>query len=302
MSEPARTLNTLRVVDWEKHFENNRTRELKNLSFVLVPNKMDGDGYTELLDHENGVAHFGIWISILEIASRCEIRGTLLRSSRTTSAESRTQVRNGAEQVPDTQNCPLRPHTPQSLGRISRMPAGLYDEAIPRLVEIGWLEWIHTDTGASQNTAVASAESRMTVRESAVPTREQNRTELNRKEQNRTERATPHANGSVRVISPHPATLDPLFQEFWQAIRENRDDAIAKDHDGMWPCWNRLDGSQRVLALENTRLRTIHSQQIFGDLRHYLFSGEYQRPPKTPPKQVKPKTYLQQVAEGITND
>jgi hypothetical protein len=32
------------------------------------------------------------------------------------------------------------PHTPQSLARISRLPAALFEEAIPRLLKIGWIE------------------------------------------------------------------------------------------------------------------------------------------------------------------
>ena len=69
----------IRVVDWSARFENNRTRELKRLDWVPVPNRMDDDGYTELLDHENGAAHLGVWLAILQIASRCDVRGTLSR-------------------------------------------------------------------------------------------------------------------------------------------------------------------------------------------------------------------------------
>jgi hypothetical protein len=108
-----------RIRDWDKHFENNRTRELKRLEWVPVPNKHDGDGFTDLLDHENGMAHYGAWHLILQVASKCDPRGTLLR--------------DGAGGV-------KTPHTPQSLARITRGSAAVFEQAIERLITIGWIE------------------------------------------------------------------------------------------------------------------------------------------------------------------
>src|SRR5687767_7543220 len=106
----------LRIVDWDKHFENNRTKELKKLSWVPFPNKHDGDGFTELLDHPNGAAHYGAWCAIVQVASKCDPRGTLSR--------------DGA-----------RPHDVASLSRITRIPEPVLTEAIQRLINpIGWLE------------------------------------------------------------------------------------------------------------------------------------------------------------------
>lgn len=109
-----------RIRDWGAHFENNRTRELKYLDWVPMPNKMDGDGYTALVDHLDGDAHFGVWCTIVEIASRCDPRGTLLR--------------DGA-----------KPHTPASLARLSRLPESSFEAAIPRLLDIGWLETVELE-------------------------------------------------------------------------------------------------------------------------------------------------------------
>ncbi|MCC6263720.1 MAG: hypothetical protein IT169_09105 [Bryobacterales bacterium] len=110
----------LRVKDWGRLYENNRTRDLKAMQWVPIPNRMDGDGYTELVDHESGAAHLGAWLAMVQIASRCHPRGTLVRDDG-------------------------RPHTPQSLARISRLPATLFDEALPRLIRIGWLESYRAD-------------------------------------------------------------------------------------------------------------------------------------------------------------
>jgi len=102
-----------RVSCWTKLYENNRTKELKRLTWVPVPNAMDGAGYTELVDHPDGAAHFGAWIAILEIASRQDPRGEIPQGSAGTS---------------------------QALARISRLPAALFDEVIPRLLKLEWIE------------------------------------------------------------------------------------------------------------------------------------------------------------------
>lgn len=104
-----------RIRNWSLHFENNRTRDLVRMSWVPVPNKHDGDGYTELLDHPNGIAHYGAWCLLIQVASKCDVRGTLLRDG-------------------------SKAHTPHSLARITRAPAAIFAEAIRRLVTIGWLE------------------------------------------------------------------------------------------------------------------------------------------------------------------
>lgn len=104
---------SLVIVKWKDKYENNRTRELKKMDWVPVPNRMDGEGYTELVDHPNGAAHLGGWLAILEIASRQEVRGTI--------------PQDGAAL------CAM-------LSRISRLPRDLFEELIPRLQQIEWIE------------------------------------------------------------------------------------------------------------------------------------------------------------------
>lgn len=169
---------TYRIRDWNKHFENNRTRELKELRFVILSNKQDGDGYTELLDHPNGAAHYGAWVAITQVASKgqhpaggcgisagcCECRGVLLR--------------DGA-----------RPHDLVSLSRLTRIPAVVLEEAIPRLVDIGWIDssqaeppQVQPDSEQPQGGAAARpSRSRRGVRKSAASI-EQNGMEQNGKE------------------------------------------------------------------------------------------------------------------------
>jgi hypothetical protein len=105
-----------RIKDWQRHFENNRTKELKSLSWVPFPNKHDGDGYTELVEgHKDGPSHYGAWCALVQVASKCDPRGTLLRDG-------------------------YRPHSPASLARKTRYPEKVLADAISRLIEIGWLE------------------------------------------------------------------------------------------------------------------------------------------------------------------
>jgi hypothetical protein len=77
---------------------------------------MDNAGYAALVMHPNGAAHFGVWIALVEIASRCPQRGTLAKSGKPLSA--------------------------RDLSLICRFPEEIIAEAIERLLsdDIGWLE------------------------------------------------------------------------------------------------------------------------------------------------------------------
>jgi len=106
-----------RIVDWGQHFECAQSRKHKALKWVAVPNKFDGDGYTVLVDHADGAAHYGAWCAIMLVASRCDPPGTLVRASG-------------------------EPHTADSIARMTRIPAATITVTIARLTsrDIGWLE------------------------------------------------------------------------------------------------------------------------------------------------------------------
>lgn len=105
----------LAVRNWAKYYENNRTKELVKARWFPCPNSQDGSSYCELLDHKNGERHYAAWISILAVASKCTPRGTLRRE-------------NGEE------------HTAATISRQTRISLKTLEEAIPRLVKIGWIE------------------------------------------------------------------------------------------------------------------------------------------------------------------
>lgn len=96
-------------------YENNRTRELKTLAWVPIPNSHDGDGYTALVSHKDGAGLLGGWVACVQVASRCDPRGTLMRRSRT-------------------------PHDAASLSRITRLPEIVFERVfIVAVSECNWL-------------------------------------------------------------------------------------------------------------------------------------------------------------------
>jgi hypothetical protein len=104
----------LRVKDWSRNFETHESRKCKRLEWIAVPNDLSDIRYRMLLDHPNGTAHFGAWIAIVEVASTCKPRGVLADGGVALSAK----------------------HLSFKTG----IPEGVLAEAIPRLLELGWLD------------------------------------------------------------------------------------------------------------------------------------------------------------------
>lgn len=106
-----------RIKDWSQLYENNRTKELKKLGWFPMPNKQDGDGYTLIVDRPDGAAILGAWLVCIQIASRCDPRGTLLR------------------------DCKI-PHDSASLSRMSRLPSKIIESMLELTSssEVNWIE------------------------------------------------------------------------------------------------------------------------------------------------------------------
>lgn len=109
-------MNLYQIRSWDSLYENNRTRELKKLDWVPIPNKHDGDGYTAIMAQKDGPSILGAFIACVQIASRCEPRGTLLRDGG-------------------------KPHSAASLARMSRMPELAIQRALDFCSsdEVNWL-------------------------------------------------------------------------------------------------------------------------------------------------------------------
>jgi hypothetical protein len=119
----------LHIRDWYSVYENASSRKLKRLNQVFLPNRFDGSKYAELITGENGVARYAAWCTLLGIGSQGGPgqRGYIRRS-------------DGS------------PHTSASLSLVTRIPANVYEDAIPALVRLGWLEET-TPAGESNGTA-----------------------------------------------------------------------------------------------------------------------------------------------------
>ena len=107
-----------RIKNWEANYECSDTKKVKSFSkYVPIPNRMDGSGYARLMNHVNGVAHYGAWIALLIVASKCETRGVLCH-------------KNGEGFDLET------------LSLMTRVPVATFEELLPRLTskKIDWLE------------------------------------------------------------------------------------------------------------------------------------------------------------------
>ena len=58
------------IANYDRFFENHKSRLVDRCSFVCVPNKHGGCGLSNLLSEPNGAAVYGIWMLILQVCSR----------------------------------------------------------------------------------------------------------------------------------------------------------------------------------------------------------------------------------------
>lgn len=119
-------MNAYRIRDWDKIYENNRSRELKTLTWVPIPVKLNGDGYVTLMEHKDGAAIFGAFVAIVELAANCNPRGLLVRGAGI-------------------------PHSPATIARQTRMGVPLITKTLNTCCsnEINWFEIIDLETGAT---------------------------------------------------------------------------------------------------------------------------------------------------------
>jgi hypothetical protein len=104
------------IKNWDDLYENSRSRVVKDLSWVPVPNKHDGENFSAIMVHAQGAKIFSGWILILQIASKCKERGILKRD-------------NG------------HPHTPETMAIKTRAPKEWFELALAYLCEnTDWLD------------------------------------------------------------------------------------------------------------------------------------------------------------------
>lgn len=111
------------IRDWDKHYENSRTRKRDGLGWVPIPNRFGGDHYLAIMAHRDAPVIFTGFILMVELASHCVPRGTLIRS-------------NG------------QPHTPQTMSVKCHCPATWFVTALSYLEQhTDWLVVTHVADG-----------------------------------------------------------------------------------------------------------------------------------------------------------
>jgi hypothetical protein len=68
----------IRIRDWNLHFEQDRSKQWKNIKWVPIPNKQ-GKGYRKIMSEKNGLEIFACWIALVQQGSLCNPRGDLTK-------------------------------------------------------------------------------------------------------------------------------------------------------------------------------------------------------------------------------
>jgi hypothetical protein len=112
-----------RIKNWDGLYENSRSRSVAELSWVAIPNRHDGENYSAIITHKDGAIIFAAWVLIIQVASKCQPRGTLLKD-------------NGSA------------HTPESLSLKTRAPAEWFVLALKHIASnTDWLEYQELTNG-----------------------------------------------------------------------------------------------------------------------------------------------------------
>ena len=105
-----------KISRWAELYENNRSRLLISLTWVLVPNRHDGENFSAIMAQKQAAEIFSAWILILQVASKCKPRGLLVKDNGT-------------------------PHDSSSLSVKTRAPKAWFDAAFSFLEkQTDWLE------------------------------------------------------------------------------------------------------------------------------------------------------------------
>lgn len=88
-----------RIKDWELHFENNRSKTVGSLRWVPIPNKHDGENFVTIIKSKHGAEIFAAWVLIIQVASKCQPRGTLMRGNCQPHAPATLSIKTGAPEA-----------------------------------------------------------------------------------------------------------------------------------------------------------------------------------------------------------
>lgn len=202
-------MTTYYIKNWGDHFETAQSRKCASLTWVALPNKHDGKSYRRLMRMPNGPALYGAWVLIVQVASKCPVRGVLEDSD--------------------------GPLTPEDISDKTDAPVGLIAEALEVLsgVSISWLgRTSDPDSESSLPACYQRAPSTLLAASSTLPTH--NRTGPDRTEHNITQpdRTGPGKPGGFRSgwESPNVAVLKSPPKLLAWAETEGRKAGLDPSH------------------------------------------------------------------------
>ena len=149
---------TLRIKDWDRHFENAESRKRDRLAFVLIPNRQ-GSFYCEMMLEEDGLELYAIWVQLLAVAS----------CTKPKSRRGELVMGNG------------RPHDARSLAMVLRIPQEKLERAIPFFLNSGRLESSGDFLNDSQSVGKKSGDKQENDRSTSPSERKKERKKEGRK-------------------------------------------------------------------------------------------------------------------------
>lgn len=125
-----------KIKDWNKHFENAKSKTIQRKSWTMLPNKQHGLGYVTLIDLPNGPALYAAWVAMTLICSRQEAPrdGWLTDTGRIPGILSKD-----SKYPSEVLGMPLGI---DELSAMTRISADIFGQALLALVspKIGWME------------------------------------------------------------------------------------------------------------------------------------------------------------------
>jgi len=196
------------ITNWDTNYENAQSRRYSHIKWLPIPNKHDGEGYCRLwTESDSPVDVFSAWILMLQIASKCNPRGMLIKD----------------EGIP---------HDSLSLAIKTRAPKSIFDKALAYLPKIGWISLVNINPlGAKPQTLGACSEQPPTSlgvnrKNCALNRIELNRTEPKRKELKPIGNLIPNLAGKLTAKKNNPNN-SKLESEIYDSAKQiyNLDEA-----------------------------------------------------------------------------
>ena len=178
---------TYRIAKWMERFENNRTRTIKHMRWVPIPNDHDGEGFGTIMEHEDSATIYGVWVILVQLASKSTDRGTLAKSDGT-------------------------PLNIRSISVRTRLRESDIEKSLPTLIEIGWLEVIEVEELTEEvthpsRTQVPESRTQVTIEGKGI---EGNGTEGKGNTLGQTD------------VRPNASAYSAKFEEFWLAYPKKK--------------------------------------------------------------------------------